>query len=370
MTHKIWISTGGTGGHLFPALALAAQLRVQAPESEILFLGGGLSTSRYFDREAHAHLDIACGSFVSKNPFNLMRNTSRIARGIWQSRRAILTHRPDVLVGFGSFYSLPPIVAARLSNVPLILHAADSIPGRVIRFMSRYAALTVLQFPEAAQHLHGPSAVAKMPLRAALTKGGISPAEARRRLNLDPELRTVLVFGGSQGARRINQLVSEAIPPQTKTYQILHYTGDETVATQLTELYQLRGIRACVKSFETQMELAWSAADLVIGRSGASTIGELCEYEVPGILIPYPYAMDNHQEKNADSLAARTGGVIRIRESELTSQILADQLASLFANDAQQLLHMQQALASAKAATPQQTLCDLVIKTLRKDPSR
>lgn len=364
MAHKIWMSTGGTGGHLFPALALAAELKARDPTTQILFLGGGLASSRYFDRDLYPYLEVCCESLAKKTPWALLRSGSRILRGVWQAHRAIRSQRPDLLVGFGSFYSLPPLLAARLAGVPLILHAADALPGRVIRLMSRYAALTVLQFPEAAKHIQGRSEVARMPLRGHLKKGGTTQADARLALGLRPERRTLLVFGGSQGARRINQLVSQAVVSQALDLQLLHYTGDAASAEQLQNFYRNHGVEGSVKGFEPRMDLAWEAADLVIGRSGASTIAELCEYEVPGLLIPYPYATDNHQEKNADALATRTGGVIRLREADLTVETLSQQLVGLLEGDATGLRNMQRALAQSKAERSTLSLSDLVWRTL------
>jgi UDP-N-acetylglucosamine--N-acetylmuramyl-(pentapeptide) pyrophosphoryl-undecaprenol N-acetylglucosamine transferase len=365
MTHRIWLSTGGTGGHLFPALALAEQLCARDSTLEIFFLGGGLESSRYFDRTRYPYLEIPCGSLAKKNPIALLRGGTQIARGVWQAQKAMRMQRPSLLVGFGSFYSFPPLLAACFSGVPLLLHAADAVPGRVIRLMARYAALTVVQFPEAAAYLRGPTAVAQMPLRAALKKGAVSQAEARLALGLDPARRTLLVFGGSQGAQRINQLVSQAMAsPCFNDIQLLHYTGNATAAEELQRFYANCRRQACVKSFEARMELAWSAADMVIGRAGASTIAELCEFDVPGLLIPYPYAKDNHQEKNAEALAARTRGIICIRQADLSVESLTLHLSNLLAHDAQKLLEMQTALVRSKTSQAQVQLCDLVLKTL------
>lgn len=369
MVEKIWISAGGTGGHLFPALALAAELRDRYPEVEILFLGGGLASSRYFDRLQVPFVDIPCGSFVSKNPVAVLRSLSRIARGVIQSRQLLRVERPDVLVGFGSFFSFPPLVGAKWAGVPLVLHAADAIPGRVIRLMARHAALTVLQFPEAAAYLQGATAVAQMPLRAGLRCGLLSREEACATLGLsgDKRVRTLLVFGGSQGARRINQVVGQMLQarPLPCAVQVLHYTGDVQVAEQLAQQYRNQGIVACVKPFEARMDLAWSAADIVIGRSGASTIAELCEFEVPGILIPYPHAMDNHQEHNARILE-RAGGVRMLRERDVNVESLGDALVDLLKEDGKRLGMMRDALRSMKSQRSKQSLCDLVMQTAQE----
>lgn len=363
---KIWISAGGTGGHLFPALAFAEQIRAHDPYAELLFLGGGLQTSRYFSQGAFPYIEIACGSLLRKDPLSLARSAYRIAQGVAQSRRLMARERPDLIVGFGSFYAFPPLLGAKLAGVPLVLHAADAIPGRVIRLMARYAALTVLQFPEAAAHLRGATAVAQMPLRPQLRRGVVSREEACALLGLYANRRTVLVFGGSQGARALNPIVAKALTTIGAPLQVLHYTGDAAVAERLAADYRAKDMVVCVKAFETRMELAWTAADLVIGRAGASTVAELLEFQVPGILIPYPHAMDNHQQANADLVAHQLGGAIGIREADLTPEVLTKRLEQLLADDGAQLREMKAALQRAQAKRTQIRLCDHVMEIISR----
>lgn len=274
--------------------------------------------------------------------------------------------RPDLIVGFGSFYAFPPLLGAKLAGVPLLLHAADAIPGRVIRLMARYAELTVLQFHEAAAHLRGATAVAQMPLRSELRLGLVKREEACAALGLYAHRRTALVFGGSQGARALNPLVGEALTNLGAPLQVLHYTGDAAVAEQLAADYRARDMVACVKAFETRMELAWTAADLVIGRAGASTVAELLEFEVPGILIPYPHAIDNHQQANADLLANQFGGAIRISEADLTAEVLTKLLEQLLADDGARLREMRESLQRAKRKRTQTSLCDHVMEIIER----
>lgn len=361
MKPKIWICTGGTGGHLFPALALADELCQRLPV-EILFLGGGLASSRYFDRNRYAFAEIPCGSFGKKHPKEVIQSLYKISKGIWTSRGLIREQRPDLLVGFGSFFSFPPLIAAKLTGVPIVLHAADALPGQVIRLMSRYAKLTVLQFAEAAEHVTGQTAVARMPLRAGLRRGVVTREEARRALGLQPNKRTLLVFGGSQGARRMNQIVGESLLQERFDLQILHYTGDAAVADQLREAYRERGLLACVKPFENRMELAWSAADLVIARAGASTVAELTEFEVPAILIPYPYAKDQHQDRNADLIVNKIKGGIKLQEAHLTPEILSHKLGELLGQGGQRIEGMRASLVEARSNRPAMTLADLVLE--------
>ena len=148
--------------------------------------------------------------------------------------------------------------------------------------------------------------------------------------------------------------------------QLLHYPGDEATADRLRSLYHSKGISATVKAFESRMELAWSAADLALARSGASTIAEMLEFAVPALLVPYPYAMDNHQEKNADSIINRTGGAVKLLEQGLTAQTLVTALNNLLANDLRGVHALRERLETAGRESAKFTLCDLVIETLNR----
>ncbi len=362
---KIIISAGGTGGHLFPALALAQALQGAA---ELLFVGGGLATNPYFDRESFHFKEIPCGSFVSKKPWRLAKALWNIFRGIRHSIALFRHLRPDVVVGFGSFYSFPPLVAARLLRIPIVLYAADAIPGRVVRLVAPYAHVTGTHFAPTAALLKGISTPVGMPLRETLRADRKSAAEARNYFGLDPQTPTLLIFGGSQGAQRLNELILEGLEDLacqvTRPWQVLHFTGNEDAVIATRTKYEKQGVRACVKGFEARMGLAWSAASLVVCRSGAGTIAEIQQFEVPAVLVPYPYATDAHQDHNADILVA-CQGAIKLSQPTLEASVLAAQLARLLNDDGGGLTHMHQALALAQQNVVKQTLAGLVWETLK-----
>jgi UDP-N-acetylglucosamine--N-acetylmuramyl-(pentapeptide) pyrophosphoryl-undecaprenol N-acetylglucosamine transferase len=237
---------------------------------------------------------------------------------------------PDCIVGFGSYFTLPILIAGKILQKPIFLHEANSIPGRVNRYFAPYAMKTWVSFPSALALLKGKLALGGVPLRARFRKGLIGKEEARKNFQLHPERLTLLVFGGSQGAKRINQLVltaafhlKELIPP----FQVIHLAGNCEEAEQVRKRYDGE-IAAFVAPFENRMDLAWAAADMAITRAGAVSIAEQMEYEVPGLLIPYPFSMDHHQETNAD-FAADTGLGIRVDEEGLTPQALAQKIQEL-----------------------------------------
>lgn len=350
MSKRILITAGGTGGHIYPAQGLAQQL---TPEHEILFVAGGLQKNRYFDRN-FPYQEVACAPVLSKNPLKLTKGALQMIKGFNQSIKILREFRPDMVVGFGSFYTVPILLAAKWLSIPIILHEANSIPGKVNKWFAPFVDHVGVHFPHTLSLLKGRPIEVGMPLRAGFKQSFITKEEALTYFQLDHDKPTLLIFGGSQGARAINQLLMR----QT-SYQIIHVTGDEKNVKDIADHYTRHGIKACVKPFETQMNLAWTCADLFIARSGASTIAEAMEFEVPGILIPYPHATDNHQEKNADFLVDTAGGGIKLLEKNLTVEKLENVLKD------SQILPMKKAIQAYKQRENRQDLYQLILKRIK-----
>lgn len=365
MTKKILITVGGTGGHVFPAIALGKQLLQKNPNIQLLYVGGNLTTNPYFERESFAHLSVSCATFKKKNPLALLKTTGKIILGVFQSRRILSDFKPDLVIGFGSYYTLPLLVAAKLNKIPFVLHEANSIPGKVNRLLSSYAKTTGIHFPETASHLKGKTCEVGLPLRPGYSLHACSKAQAREYFNLNPSLSTILVFGGSQGAVNLNRVVKEAFTQhalsEMKNWQVIHIAGDSHLESILRHEYTKAGVKACVKAFESRMDLAWQAADLSIARAGAGTIAEQLEFEVPGILIPYPYATDNHQQKNADFLSKRVGGSITCLEGDLTPLALSRIIDSL---NVEKRLEMSSAMMNYKKNYRPKDFCNLILEQL------
>lgn len=316
MPKKILLATGGTGGHIYPAIGLAQQFAKE--NAEVLFIGGGLAQNRYFDQQAFPFHSVACGTFAGKSPIPLFRACGKILKGIWESRMVIRNFKPDVIVGFGSYYSFPPLVAARFQSVPIILHEANSIPGKVNKLLAPYALATGVHFPHTLSLLKGHACEVGMPLRKQFRNGGIDRVEARNYFGLSHDSQVLLVFGGSQGARILNTCVVEALKSlDLPSIEVIHIAGEQEQASLLAKAYSNLGIKACVKVFEERMEMAWQASDCVISRAGASSIAEQLEFEVPGILVPFARAADNHQNHNADFLADIVKGAKKLQEHAL-----------------------------------------------------
>ncbi len=320
------IAAGGTGGHIYPAQGFAEQLLAINEPSEILFVAGGLAKNRYFDRSRFPYKEVACSPIISKNPIKLAKGLYNLVKGTKDAMKIMNDFNPDVVVAFGSFYTVPVVLAARLLKVPYILHEANSIPGKANKWLSRYAQAVGVHFPMTRELLKGNVMEVGMPLRLGYRVGSVSKNEALGYYGLKDGITTILIFGGSQGAQGINRLMKNC---KLSDVQIIHITGKEEEVELFRHLYQAQNISAAVKPFESHMLMAWHAADLFIGRSGASTVAEALEFEMPGILIPYPHATDNHQDKNADYLVDTVGSAIKFAEHSLTAEQLMSAIKNL-----------------------------------------
>lgn len=359
---RILITAGGTGGHIYPAQALAQQFSQLEKAPEVLFAAGGLATSRFFDQKQFAFSEVSC-SALSKNPFKLMRSAFKMLKGIYQSLKLIKHYQPDVVVGFGSYYTIPILVAAKLKKIPIILHEANSIPGKANKWFAPFVEHVGVHFPSTGSLLKGKSVEVGMPLRAGYSRASIDKQTALDYFQLSNQFLTLLIVGGSQGAQSINQLLKEALPFLCELpLQFIHLTGAGENVSVLIDSYKKSNLNACVRPFEINMQFAWKAADLFLGRAGASTIGEAMEFEVPGILIPYPFAADRHQDKNADFFVDHVGGGVKFSQNELQVKQLLEALRAI--SSEKSLTAKREAIRTYKKR-PRLDLCQLVLKTIR-----
>ena len=318
---SILIAAGGTGGHLFPAQALANHLQKKDSSYQITFMGKGLDTNPFFKRDLFSYKDVDSAPFSCKN---WIKNIKALCKGTWQAFGFLRKFRPVVVVGFGSFHSFPVLLAAKLRGIPIILFESNSIPGRVNRLFSHVAVFSTVQFPVAKKYLKGKCLEVRVPFWRFQENHQATKEEALSYFSLSPNVCTFLVFGGSQGARFINEVfvdVLQTMGSKVKYLQVIHLTGKATSQEEMKKIYQDNGILACVKSFEENMQFAWALADVAICRSGAATLSERIHFEVPAILIPYPSAADNHQLKNAIFME-EIGGAFCLEEKSISTDNL------------------------------------------------
>ncbi len=301
---KILLAAGGTGGHVFPALALAAEATRHGHESVLLGARGGME-ERLAAEAAVPFVGVAAGKWDRGRPDP--RQAWRAASGLGGAVAAVRRERPDVVVGFGGFASFPGCVGAAMTGTPLVLHEGNAVPGRVTRWFAGRAAWTALVWPEAAARL--PRAkrcdVVGYPVR----ERRVPRAEARARLGLPTVGPVTLVMGGSQGSVALNEAAPGAyrrLAPERRG-TVLHATGPDWEGSVRTAVEGLQGYR--VVGF-VDAALAWSAADLAITRAGVGTLSEAAYHGVPLAMLPLPSAADDHQRHNARAVQAAGGGTL------------------------------------------------------------
>jgi len=356
----IVIAAGGTGGHLFPAQALALDLLKQDAHLEVLFMSPGLEKNLYFKKEVFPFREISSATPFSKNPFKLLKAFFLLIKGTLQSLFYLGRFKPKAVVGFGSFHSFPILFAARLRRIPIVLFESNAVPGRVNRLCSRFAKLTAIHFHRARKYLKGETVCVRMPLQK--REQIISREKAHEYFELDPKKLTFLVFGGSQGAQSINRFFCSSLEQLSKSvsFQVVHIVGHPERAEKLREIYSKYHIKASVKPFEDKMDFAWSAADISISRAGAATLAEQIEFSIPSILIPYPYATENHQGKNASFVAEEIKGGVELPEKDLSTEKLVSVIEELLHEQSEKLKSMKKSLKAFKESEEKKDLCEVI----------
>lgn len=327
---RVVIAGGGTGGHLFPAIALAEELIKRDPDTEVTFMGTehGIE-AKVIPREGYSIRFIPAEGFVGRSLYRRVHSAFYFIRGIRESYNYLRSARPDIVVGSGGYASFTPVVSARLLSIPTLIMEQNSVPGKANRLLGHIVKAVCITyqdsrayFPSHKVHLTG------NPIRERLLKG--SRASALRLFSLRDGLFTVFVFGGSSGASSINKAMVDSLQyliDLKEELQFLHQTGERDYGF-VKNSYRSYGFSGTVTPFIYQMPEAYAVADIVISRAGATTLSEICATGKPSILIPYPYAAANHQETNALKLQ-RLGAGIMIKDSELTGKRLSEEIKRL-----------------------------------------
>lgn len=324
------IACGGTGGHLFPGLAVAEVLRARGHEV-MLFVSekeiDALALSGGSDFQFHKLPTIGLPSGFSPALFGFL---GRFYESVSLCRAIYRKFKPHVVLGMGGFTSTAPILAGKLRGIPTFIHESNAIPGKANRFTARMVRAVLLGCKECAPFFPKVrTEITGTPIRKELQR--IDRKLARQRLGLQEDLLTILVMGGSQGASGINQAMIRALPAlKGDPIQVIHLSGarDERL---VADNYQREGIPAYVAAFHHAMEELYSASDFAVARSGAASLAELATFALPAILIPFPYAAEDHQTRNAEVFVGAEAGVI-LKESELSGDLLARNIRELVAN--------------------------------------
>ncbi len=320
---RLLLTGGGTGGHLFPAIAAAEEMCTMMPGSKVMFIG----TRRKLDSTSLAAYGYEVDSIISfglkgKNLLDLLKALIVIPVSLIQAMMKIIAFQPDVVLGVGGYVTGPVIAAAKLLGKKTIIHEQNSIPGLANRKLGGMADRICISLPQSAGYFSSDKTILTgNPVRKAI----LELAEKHNK-NSSREIITMLVLGGSQGAHKINELVVEAICEHgvTGDLRIIHQTGNDD-CDMVRKAYGAQGIDSIVEPFFHDMAAIYREADFLISRAGATTLAELAVLGKPAVLIPYPSAADDHQQKNAEYYVAG-GGCTKMLENELTGSLLAEQI--------------------------------------------
>jgi UDP-N-acetylglucosamine--N-acetylmuramyl-(pentapeptide) pyrophosphoryl-undecaprenol N-acetylglucosamine transferase len=329
---KIAIACGGTGGHLFPGLAVAEELRQRGHDTLLLVSPkqiDAIALKGAGEQQAHALPGIGWPGFLSPRVFKFGVSLISSWRECGQVYRDF---QPTAVVGMGGFTSAIPLLLGWQLRLPTLIHESNAIPGRVTRLIAPWVNKTLLGFEGCANYLRKAHCVVTgTPVRRGLER--IDRAVAAEKFGLNPNQPIILIMGGSQGAHGINELILKSLPMwhnQREDVQFIHLTGQTDV--NIAEInYRRQRLIAVVQAFSTEMEHFYSLADVVISRSGAASLTELSHYGLPSVLIPYPAAADDHQSYNA-RIFERAGAARLLVESKTTPEALYQIVAELLGN--------------------------------------
>lgn len=325
---RLLIAGGGTGGHLFPGIAVAEEFLARDPANEVLFVGTerGIE-ARLLPRLGYRLELVAAKGLKGMGSWGKIKGFAMVLYAYAQARQILKEYRPDLVLGVGGFASGPVVLAARGMGIPRFIHEQNAIPGLTNRWLSKVAEriFTSLEdmkkfFPAERTLLTG------NPLRkeiVASVTGGVAATREAGAFHL-------LVFGGSAGAHSINQSLVAALPHLAEVKEqlrVLHQTGENDLA-EVGEAYTAGGYRAEAAAFIDDMAAAYRWADLVVCRAGATTIAEVTACGKPCIFIPYPYAADDHQRRNAEALLGKGAGLMLL-DRELSGERLAGMVKDL-----------------------------------------
>jgi UDP-N-acetylglucosamine--N-acetylmuramyl-(pentapeptide) pyrophosphoryl-undecaprenol N-acetylglucosamine transferase len=342
------IAGGGTGGHLFPALAVGEVLLDRGHEVIIFISEKDVDALATKDRPEFRFEKLPSIGMPKIFSPAIVGFVKRFNDSLAPCRRLYRKFQPHAVLGMGGFTSTAPILAGRMRKIPTFVHESNAIPGKANRLNARMTDSVLLGFEACARYFpRSQFQVTGTPIRKSLTRR-VPREEALAAFGLSPERKTLLVMGGSQGAHGINEAAIKALPLlKDLPIQVIHLTGpdDEQIAAAN---YRREEIPAHVAAFCHQMELAYSAADLALSRSGAASLSELSYFGIPSLLIPYPHAAENHQVLNA-AIFAREGAAIVVEQGQVSMEIFAREIGGLLRDEAR-LTAMS---AKARALAPE-----------------
>jgi UDP-N-acetylglucosamine--N-acetylmuramyl-(pentapeptide) pyrophosphoryl-undecaprenol N-acetylglucosamine transferase len=397
-TPYVAIACGGTGGHLFPGLAVAEQLKrrgcgvallvspkdvdqqaVKAVGVQASACPGGTQKR---ELQPGPLMDVFTLPAVGLQNGNYFAFAASFVKSLFAARKIFNHRRPDAVLAMGGFTSAPPVFVAKDTGIKTFLHESNAVPGRANRMLSRFVDGAFVGFPEAAKRLKTRKVIATgTPVRLQFQPQ--DAAKCRSTLGLDPNLPTVLVVGGSQGAHGLNEMILSALPLLQErgrlarestsgqeqaggppALQFLHLTGAKDFE-KVKAAYAARGLKAVVQPFLAEMELALGAATVAVSRAGASSLAEIAALRPPALLVPFPAAADNHQFFNARAFE-KTGAAKLLEQKSATPEGVAAVLTELLENDVARA-EMQNALAQWHEPRAAERIANAILQAVARE---
>jgi UDP-N-acetylglucosamine--N-acetylmuramyl-(pentapeptide) pyrophosphoryl-undecaprenol N-acetylglucosamine transferase len=330
---KIVVAGGGTGGHVFPGIAIARELQRVSEEVSVLFVGTSEGIeARVVPREGFDIRFIRSEGIVGRSVFRRVKATAKLPLSIKDSRIILRQFKPDVVLGVGGYCSGPVLLSAFFMRIPTVIHEQNTVPGLTNKILGKIVNVVAVTYYESLDLFpRGKTYLTGNPVREEILKG--NRGRGYNTFGLNKDLFTIFVFGGSSGAANINRALSEALvylKDFKDNIQFLHQTGERDFNV-VREFYHAQGFKGTVIPFTHTMEDAYAVADLVIARAGATTLAELTTCGKAAILIPYPFAAGDHQRANAQKLWD-IGACQMILDKELNGKSLSNMIKHLFEN--------------------------------------
>lgn len=345
---RVLLTGGGTGGHIYPALAIANELETQARNHDMLYIG----TERGLEADIVTKAGLPFQSidiqgFRRKLSWDNVRTVQKFLRAIKRSKQLIQEFAPDVVVGTGGYVCGPVVYAAHRLGIPTLIHEQNVIPGLTNKFLARYADVVAISFEGSEHYFNRAPCLVHSGNPRASEVAAADRANGRRSLTIaeDDGKPIVLIVGGSRGARPINEAVIRMVPRilEQDTFYVVYVTGEVHYEEVSTRLQGVSSDRLIIKPYIYNMPEVLAASSLVVNRAGASLLAEITALGLPSILIPSPYVTNNHQEANARWLE-RQGASKVVLEKELAGDTLWEEICHVMAQDARREAMGQAAL--------------------------
>lgn len=336
---RVLVTGGGTGGHIYPALAVAQSILKKYPSGEVLYIGTHKGLEARIVPQANIPFQaIDVEGLQRKLSLSGIKIVFKAFRGTGEALKIIKRHSPQVVIGTGGYVCGPVVLAARILKIPTIIHEQNALPGITNKLLARFANRILITFPESRKYFVNKekTIITGLPIREEIFN--VSKGESYQYLNLNPNKKILLVTGGSRGAQSINRAMVEAYPELIKRadLQIIHITGQFGYEDILNRLKEKRiNLEKCgniiLRPYLDHMEYALAITDLYVARAGATFLAEVTAKGIPGILVPYPYAAENHQEFNARALVDQQAATM-ILDKDMNGKKLYNEIIKIIDN--------------------------------------